>query len=90
MTAIDPAAPATSAKRGETRLQRLLRVMLYGANVDRNVKAKARLLLAMVVFIGLYGIIAGRLVVFAIVSDSHSGRRSVTQDAAAARSSPLT
>ena len=48
MSAIGPAAPASPAKRGETRLQRLLRTMLYGANVDRNVKAKARLLLAMV------------------------------------------
>ncbi len=83
MSAIDPAAPTNSAKRGETRLQRLLRTMLYGANVDRNVKAKARLLLAMVVFIGLYGIIAGRLVMFAVISDGHSGRRSVTQDAVA-------
>ncbi|MBS0245585.1 MAG: penicillin-binding protein 2 [Proteobacteria bacterium] len=83
MSVIGTATSAATAKRGETRWQRLLRTMLYGANVDRNVKAKARLLLAMVVFIGLYGVIAGRLVVFAIVSDSHSGRRSVTQDAVA-------
>ena len=48
MSAVDTGAQAAPAKRGETRLQRLFRTMLYGANVDRNVKAKARLLLAMV------------------------------------------
>lgn len=83
MSAADSGAGMTPAKRGEGRWQRLLRTMLYGANVNRDVKAKARLLLAMVVFIGLYGIIAGRLVMFAVISDGHSGRRSVTQDAVA-------
>jgi cell division protein FtsI (penicillin-binding protein 3) len=69
--------------KSETRWQRWLRSMLYGRDVDRNVKAKARLGLAIVAFVALYGVIALRLVVFATVSDAHGGRRSVGQDAVA-------
>jgi len=67
----------------ESRLQRALRSLLYGRDVDRNVKAKARLGLAIVGFAAIYSIIAVRLVMFATVSDGHGGRRSVTQDAVA-------
>ncbi len=67
----------------ETRFQRFLRSVLYGKDVDRNVKAKARLGLAIVAFAGLYGVIALRLVMFAAVSDNHGERRTVTQDAVA-------
>ncbi|MFA6268118.1 MAG: penicillin-binding protein 2, partial [Pseudolabrys sp.] len=83
MSAADFPAPAAVVKKGEPRWQRVLRTMLYGANVDRNVKAKARLVLAIVVFIAVYAIIAARLVMFAVISDSHSGRRTVSQDAVA-------
>lgn len=64
-------------------MQRALRSLLYGRDVDRNVKAKARLGLAIVGFAAIYSIIAVRLVMFATVSDGHGGRRSVTQDAVA-------
>ena len=74
---------ATANKSTETRWQRLLRTMLYGADVDRNVKAKARLGLALVAFSALYCVIALRLVMFATVSDSHGTRRSVGADATA-------
>ena len=74
---------ATANKSTETRWQRLLRTMLYGADVDRNVKAKARLGLAIVAFSALYCVIALRLVMFATVSDSHGTRRSVGADATA-------
>jgi cell division protein FtsI (penicillin-binding protein 3) len=74
---------ATTTKPGESRWQRLLRTMLYGANVDRNVKAKARLGLAIVAFSALYCIIALRLVIFATVSEGHGARRSVGADAIA-------
>ena len=74
---------ATANKSTETRWQRLLRTMLYGADVDRNVKAKARLGLAIVAFSALYCVIALRLVIFATVSDSHGTRRSVGADATA-------
>ena len=74
-----PARP----KSTETRWQRALRSLLYGHGVDRNVKAKARLGLAIVAFVGVYGVIALRLVMFAALSDGHGARRSVTQDAVA-------
>ena len=66
-------------RHGSARCVRLL----YGRNVDRNVKAKARLGLAIVAFVGIYAVIAFRLVMFATVSEGHGGRRSVSQDAVA-------
>ncbi|MEI9803297.1 MAG: penicillin-binding protein 2 [Pseudolabrys sp.] len=76
-------APTMTAKPAETRWQRWLRSMLYGANVDRDIKAKARLGLAIVGFAAVYGVIALRLVIFATVSDGHGARRSVGADAIA-------
>ncbi len=70
-------------KTTETRWQRWLRSLLYGRDVDRNVKAKARLGLAIVAFAGIYCVIALRLVMFATVSDGHGARRSISQDAVA-------
>ena len=67
----------------ETRWQRWLNSFLYGQDVDRNVKAKARLGLAIVAFAVIYGVIALRLVMFAEQSDGHGARRSVGQDAVA-------
>ncbi len=72
-----------SPKSSETRWQRVLRSLLYGRGVDREVKAKARLGLAILAFAGIYGVIALRLVVFAEQSEGHGARRSVTQDAVA-------
>ena len=77
------AQPAIKSKPGESRWQRALRSLLYGHDVDRNVKAKARLGLAIVAFAAIYGIIALRLVMFASVSDNHGGTRRVAQDATA-------
>jgi cell division protein FtsI (penicillin-binding protein 3) len=70
-------------KMPETRWQRWLNSFLYGQDVDRNVKAKARLGLAIVAFAAIYGVIALRLVMFAEQSDGHGARRSVGQDAVA-------
>jgi cell division protein FtsI (penicillin-binding protein 3) len=70
-------------KSTETRWQRWLRSFLYGRDVDRNVKAKARLGLAIVAFAAIYGVIALRLVMFAEQSDGHGARRSVGADALA-------
>jgi len=70
-------------KHLEGRWQRLLRSLLYGHDVDRNVKAKARIGLAIVAFAGIFSIIAIRLVMFATTSEGHGGRRSITQDAVA-------
>src|SRR5664280_2873047 len=74
-----PLAPNST----ETRWQRWLRSLLYGRDVDRNVKARARLGLAIVAFAGIYCVIAVRLVMFATVSDGHGARRGVAQDAVA-------
>jgi len=71
------------AKIPESRWQRALRSVLYGSDVDRNVKAKARLGLAIIVFIGIFSVITFRLVMFATISEDHGGRRSVSQDAVA-------
>jgi cell division protein FtsI (penicillin-binding protein 3) len=71
------------SKHVESRWQRILRSLLYGHAVDRNVKAKARLGLAALAFAGIFSIIALRLVMFATVSEGHGGRRSVVQDAVA-------
>jgi cell division protein FtsI (penicillin-binding protein 3) len=72
-----------SPKSPETRGQRWLRGLLYGSNVDRNLKAKARLGLAILAFAGIYGVLALRLVMFAGASGDHGARRTVTQDAVA-------
>ena len=73
----------TRQRSPETRWQRFLRSFLYGRDVDRNVKAKARLGLAIVAFACIYGVIALRLVMFAEQSDGHGTRRSVGADAIA-------
>ncbi len=84
MTVIEaPVRPSIKTKPGDSRWQRALRAILYGKDVDRDVKAKARLGLAIVAFVAVYGIIAARLVMFAVISDSHGARRSVGQDAVA-------
>jgi cell division protein FtsI (penicillin-binding protein 3) len=63
--------------------QRLIRSLLYGRNVDRAAKARARVGLAMVAFAVIYAVIGGRLVMFALVGDSHGGRRTAALDAIA-------
>ena len=72
-----------SVRPPETRWQRFLRSALYGRDVDRNVKAKARLGLAILAFSVIYLVIGGRLVIFAGMSDGHGARRGVSQDALA-------
>jgi cell division protein FtsI (penicillin-binding protein 3) len=67
----------------QTRWYRFRHWLLYGHGVDRNVKAKARLGLAIIAFTAAYGVIALRLVTFATANDAHAGRRTVTQDAVA-------
>jgi cell division protein FtsI (penicillin-binding protein 3) len=62
-----------SNKRIESRWHRALRSLLYGHNVDRNVKAKARLGLAVVAFAAIFSVIAVRLVMFATVNEGHGG-----------------
>ncbi len=63
--------------------RRAIQMLLYGRNVDRARKARARLGLAVLTFAVIYGVIAGRLVVYAVSSDPHIARRAVSGDAVA-------
>jgi cell division protein FtsI (penicillin-binding protein 3) len=65
--------------------QRLIRSLLYGRNVDRAAKARARVGLAMIAFGGVYGIIAVRLVMFPLGGDAHAERRATRDAIATAR-----
>jgi len=74
------------ARNPETRYQRwqrFVRGVVYGRDVDREVKAKARIGLAILAFAMVYLVIAGRLVMFALVHDEHGARRGSGQDAVA-------
>ena len=63
--------------------RRLIRTLLYGKNVDRNVKARARVGFAIVAFVAIYGIIAGKLVLFGITAESNEASKRAAQDATA-------
>jgi len=65
--------------------RRFVQALLYGRNVDRDRKARARLGLAMIGFAVVYMIIAGKLVIFAIAPDSHVARRGSSDAVATAR-----
>ena len=73
-------APGRAAWR-----QRLVRTLLFGANVDRNAKARARVGLAILGFALIYAAIAGRLVMFAMTSDGKGERRTTPDAIATAR-----
>jgi cell division protein FtsI (penicillin-binding protein 3) len=82
MTAMDaPKADLPAAAREPWR-RRLMRTLLYGRNVDRAAKARARIGLAILVFALGYAVIAGRLVMFA-AADQHAARRTNAPDAVA-------
>jgi len=76
-------AAKTLAKPREPWRQRLIRSLLYGRNVDRAVKARARVGLAIVAFAAIYAVIGGRLVMFAIGADAHGARQAASKDAIA-------
>lgn len=95
MTARDPAvpvpsapasAPPSAATKAPLRLplhRRLAQLALYGRNVDRERKCRARIGLALLVFSLIYAVIAVRLAAFAVAPDSHAGRRGGASDAVA-------
>jgi cell division protein FtsI (penicillin-binding protein 3) len=60
-----------------------VRTLLYGSNVDRQAKARARIGLAILVFAIGYAVIAARLVMFAAAPDGHGSRRAIGHDAVA-------
>src|SRR5262245_31363457 len=63
--------------------RRLLRTLLYGRNVDRTAKARARIVLVVIVFALGYAAIATRLVMFATAGEGQGSRRAVAHDAMA-------
>ncbi|WP_184258785.1 penicillin-binding transpeptidase domain-containing protein [Rhodopseudomonas rhenobacensis] len=75
--------PNSKPKPTEPWRQRLIRGLLYGRDVDRAVKARARVGFAMLAFGAIYAVIGFRLVTIAVVGDTHSGRRAAAQDAVA-------
>jgi len=76
-------AKPTKPKSVEPLHRRLIRSLLYGRNVDRAAKARARVGFAMLAFAAIYAVIGGRLVMYAIGADAHSARRAAAQDAIA-------
>src|ERR1700754_1743575 len=74
--------PGAEPDAGSWR-RRLSHALLYGPNVDRAAKAKARLGLAIAVFALGYAVIAGRLVMFAVAPESQLVRRANAADAVA-------
>jgi cell division protein FtsI (penicillin-binding protein 3) len=63
--------------------RRFVASLLYGRNVDRTAKTRARLGLAVLIFVLGYAIIAARLVMFAAAPEGHGSRRAIAQDAVA-------
>jgi cell division protein FtsI (penicillin-binding protein 3) len=74
---------ALAKKPAEPWRRRLIRGLLYGRNVDRAAKARARVGLAIIAFAAIYAVIGGRLIMFATVGDTHGARRAAAQDAIA-------
>jgi cell division protein FtsI (penicillin-binding protein 3) len=88
MSAMETVPPLRSAgpavaPSAEPWARRLKRNLLYGRNIDRAAKARARVGLAIVGFIAVYGIIALRLVMFGIVADSRAPNRVIVDGAVA-------
>ncbi|WP_420134201.1 peptidoglycan D,D-transpeptidase FtsI family protein [Rhodopseudomonas sp.] len=61
----------------------MIRSLIYGKDVDRDAKARARVGLAMIAFAAVYGIIAFKLSMIAVLGDSHGTRRAGGSDAIA-------
>src|SRR5689334_22508376 len=87
MTAMDtqllPPAQSPAVIAAKIQPGRLIGTLLYGRNVDRTAKARARVGLAILAFAAVYSIIAARLVMFAVAPESHFVRRGASRDAVA-------
>jgi cell division protein FtsI (penicillin-binding protein 3) len=66
-----------------SRIRNAFRGLVYGRDVDRHVKARARIGLAIVAFACIYAVIGARLVMFAMAPEGHNARRVTAQDATA-------
>src|SRR5580692_9434671 len=81
-TAASAPAPASAAATAPWH-RRMMQSLLYGRDVDRARKTQARLGLALMGFALVYGIIAVRLVLYAVLPDTHAVRRGGSADAVA-------
>jgi cell division protein FtsI (penicillin-binding protein 3) len=61
--------------------RQLARTLLYGRDIDRNAKARARIGFAMLAFAAIYAVIGGRLAMYAIGVDGHGSHRATAQNA---------
>jgi cell division protein FtsI (penicillin-binding protein 3) len=77
------AAPQNQSSRPVWSWRWFVLQLLYDSKIDRAAKARARIGLAIVIFAAVYLVIAGRLAVFAIASDSRNPHRPVGGDAIA-------
>jgi cell division protein FtsI (penicillin-binding protein 3) len=75
----------TLASRLQGAKSGLVDRLLYGRGVDREAKGRARLGLAIVAFVCIYAVIAGRLIQLASTSDGHGARKSGGDIVATAR-----
>jgi cell division protein FtsI (penicillin-binding protein 3) len=75
-----PVVSTAVSSPAEPWRRRLIRNLLYGENVNRHVKARARVGLAILAFALVYGVIAVRLVMFAVFPESHVVRRAGSQE----------
>src|SRR5262249_55415618 len=82
-TAVARADQIKPAADGQSWYRRFTQGLLYGRNVDRDRKARARLGLAVLAFSLVYLIIGARLVLYAIAPESHVVRRTGNSDAVA-------
>jgi cell division protein FtsI (penicillin-binding protein 3) len=76
-----PAAGSLASGSREPWRRRVVRELLYGRNVDRAAKTRARIGLTVLVFTLGYFVIAARLVMFATAPEAHGERRAIAQDA---------
>jgi cell division protein FtsI (penicillin-binding protein 3) len=75
-------AAANDRPKRQPWRRHLVGTLLYGRDVDRTVKSRARIGLVILVFALGYAVIAGRLVLFAALPESHA-RRIILHDAVA-------
>lgn len=63
--------------------QRMMRSLIYGRDIDRDAKARARVGLATLAFAAIYGVIAFKLAMIAVLGENHGIKRGGSQDAVA-------
>jgi cell division protein FtsI (penicillin-binding protein 3) len=78
-----PEQAKANARGGQPWHRRFMQGLLYGRNVDRDRKARARLGLAVLVFSIVYLTIGARLILYGVAPESHVARRSSNSDAVA-------